>query len=55
MLGVAVGGEDGDLVAEVLQADGGVDDETLSAANAQVRVEEDDAPALEGHFLEGGE
>lgn len=55
VLGIAVRGEDGDFVAEILQADCGVDYETLGTANAQVRVEEDDAPALDGHFFGEGE
>lgn len=42
VLGVAVGGEDCDFVAEVLQAYCGVDDEALGAADAEVGVEEDD-------------
>lgn len=34
--------EDDNFVAPVLQADGGVDDKTLRAADAQIRVQEDD-------------
>jgi hypothetical protein len=37
---VAVRGEDGDLVAAALQADGGVNDQLLGAAYAQVWVQE---------------
>lgn len=33
--------EDDDLVAAVLKADSGIDDESLSSANSQVRVQED--------------
>lgn len=33
--------EDDDLVAAVLEPDGGVDDESFRASDAQVRVEED--------------
>lgn len=40
---VPVGGEDGDGVAEGLEGEGGVEDEALGAADAEVRVEEDDA------------
>lgn len=40
---VPVGGEDGDRVAEGLEREGGVEDEALGAADAEVRVEEDDA------------
>ena len=46
---VAVGGEDRDAVAELLEADGGVEDEALGAADAEVWVEEYDALAL-GHY-----
>jgi hypothetical protein len=42
VLGVAVVGEDDDAVAALLQAHGGVDNETLGAADAQVWVEEDE-------------
>lgn len=42
-------GKDGDFVAEILQADGCIDHEALGAANAQIRVEEDDTPGLDGH------
>lgn len=38
---VAVAGKDDDLVAALLQADGGVDDQSLGPANAQVGMEED--------------
>ena len=34
--------EDGDFVAACLETDGGVNDQSFSTANAQVRVEEDD-------------
>ncbi len=37
---IAVRGEDCDGVAEVLQADGGVDDEAFCTADAEVGVEE---------------
>lgn len=40
--GVAVVGEDDDSVAALLEADGGIDDETFSAADAEVGMEEDD-------------
>ncbi|KAL9032097.1 MAG: hypothetical protein Q9214_008111, partial [Letrouitia sp. 1 TL-2023] len=40
---VPVGGEDDDGVAEGLEREGGVEDEALGAADAEVRVEEDDA------------
>lgn len=56
MCRVAVRGEDGDLVAEVLEADGSVDDETLSTADAQVGVDEDDASlALEARHAHRAE
>lgn len=35
--------EDSDLVAARLEANSGINDQPLSTANAQVRVEEDDA------------
>jgi hypothetical protein len=38
---VAVRCEDGDLVPALLQRDSGIDNKTLSAANAEVRMEED--------------
>lgn len=38
---VAVTGEDHDAVATLLQADGGVDDKALSAADSEIWVEED--------------
>lgn len=41
-------GEDDDAVATLLQADGGVDDEALGAADAEVRVEEDDGAGGRG-------
>lgn len=44
-------GEDDDAVAAPLQADGGVDDEALGAADAEVRVEEDDCAAVAGLAL----
>lgn len=40
VVGIAVVGVDDDVGAPVLEADGGVDDEALGAADAQVRVEE---------------
>ena len=40
---IAVAGEDRDAVAKILEADGGIDDETLGAADAEIGVEEDDA------------
>lgn len=43
MAGVAMGREDRDFVAALLQSDGGVDDEPLGATDAEVGVEEDDA------------
>jgi hypothetical protein len=46
---VAVRGEDGDRVPAALQGHGGVHDETLGAANAQVRVEEDSVLLLLCH------
>ena len=42
VIGIAVGGEDDDVVALRLQTDGGIDDEPLGTSNAQVRVKEDD-------------
>ena len=41
-------GEDDDLVATVLEADGGVDNETLSASDAQVGMQEDYGLGLVG-------
>jgi hypothetical protein len=41
VLGIAVGGEDSDFVAEVLETDCCVDDEAFCAADAEVGVEED--------------
>lgn len=41
MLRIAMACEDDDLVAAVLKADSGIDDESLSSANSQVRVQED--------------
>lgn len=43
MAHVPVGGVDDDFVAEILQPDGGVDDEALGATNAEVGMEEDDS------------
>ena len=40
---VAVRCENGHFVAEVLETDGGVDDEPLGAPDAQIGVEEDNA------------
>lgn len=51
---VAVRGEDGDGVAQVLEADGGVDDEAFGAADAEVRVKEDDVLLLCAHGGFGG-
>jgi len=51
---VAVRGEDGDGVAPVLEADGGVDDEAFGAADAEVGVEEDDVFLLFAHGGFGG-
>lgn len=39
-------GEDDHLVASILQADGGIDNETLSTTDAEVRVKEDDGPLI---------
>ena len=50
MVGIAVAGQDGDFVTSILETDGGVDDETLSTADAQVRVDEDDVPLGLGLF-----
>jgi len=47
VLWVAVGGEDCDFVAEVLETDCCVDDEAFCAANAEVGVEEDDVLGFE--------
>ena len=41
VVGVAVAGEDDDFVAALLKADGGVDDESLGAADAEVGVQKD--------------
>lgn len=41
VLGITVACENDDLVAEVLQTDGGVHDEALCATNAQIWMEED--------------
>ena len=51
VLRVAVRCEDGDLVPAALQADSGVDDEALSAANTQIWVEEDDVLLLFRHRM----
>ncbi len=40
---VAIRGKYGDLVAEVLEADGGIDYQPLGASDAQVGMEEDNA------------
>ena len=40
--------QDGHVVAERLQADGGIDDETLCATDAEVGVDKDDVPAWRG-------
>ena len=42
MAWIAMRSEDGDLVAEILQAYCCIDDQTFSAANAKIWVEEDD-------------
>ena len=49
---VAVRGEDGNDVVPRLEGNGGVDDKTLSTADAQVRVKEDDPlrPLAERHW-----
>lgn len=52
MARVAVAREDDDLVSAVLHADGGIDDQALSAADAQVGMQEDDSLAR-GCFLLG--
>ena len=39
---IAMRREDGDFVAARLKTDSGIDDQSFSTANAQVRVEEDD-------------
>lgn len=52
MAGVAVAREDDDPVSAVLHADGGIDDQALSAADAQVGMQEDDSLAG-GCFLLG--
>lgn len=46
---VAVRCEDGHLVTTVLQGDSGIDHETLGAAYAQIRVEEDGVLLLLRH------
>lgn len=59
--GVAVRGVDCDGVAEGLEGEGGVEDEAFGAADAEVRVEEDDAAGVggggggagEGHVVGG--
>ena len=50
---VAVGRENRDFVAPILQPHGGVDDEAFGAADAQVRVEKDDVFAR-GHAWKVG-
>jgi hypothetical protein len=49
VVGITVGSKDRDFVATILQADGGVDDEALGSANAQIRVEEDYVSRFGGH------
>jgi hypothetical protein len=49
MAGIAMRCEDGDLVATVLQPNGGIDDQSFGPADAQVRVEEDDMLLRVGH------
>lgn len=49
--GVAVRREDGHFVPAGLQRNGGVDDETLGAANAEVWMEEDGVLLLRCHGL----
>ena len=41
-----MGGVDGDTVASILESDGGVDDEALSAANAEIGMDEENVPLL---------
>jgi len=41
MAGIAMRREDGDLVAAILQPDGGINYQSLGPADAQVRMEED--------------
>jgi hypothetical protein len=53
VLRVAVRREDGDRVPAPLEGDGGVDDQALRPANAQVRVEEDGVLLLRGHVCAG--
>lgn len=43
--------EDGDLVAAALQSNRGIDDQTLSSADAQIRVKEDNALLLLCHGI----
>lgn len=43
--------EDGDFVPACLQTNRGIDDQPLRAADAQVRVEEDDALHLLSHVV----
>jgi hypothetical protein len=43
---IAVRREDGDFMATRLETDGGIDDQSLSTANTQVRVEENDTLLL---------
>lgn len=49
MITVAVGSEDGDFVASVLQSHGSVNDESLGSAYAKVWVEEDNVLPLLCH------
>jgi len=44
MLWIAVAGEDGDAVAQALQADRSIDDQALRTSNAQIRVEKHNVP-----------
>lgn len=46
VLGIAVAREDRHRVPALLQANSGIDNQALCAANAQVGVEEDDALRL---------
>ena len=46
MTRVAVAGEDGYCVSELLQAERGVDDESLCATDPEIWMEEDNALAL---------
>ena len=49
MAGIAMRRENGNLVAQVLQAYRCIDDETFSAANAEIWMEEDDTLGFAGH------